>query len=112
MKLILDRALAEELAELYRSMEAAYDQVAVQLGHGCDGCPDNCCDSYFTHHTYIEWPISGKGLQRCQATCGKRSSSGPTKVSFSIRKRWNKERDPRSCVRSMEMDDAWSIATG
>ncbi|BDD89071.1 hypothetical protein [Desulfofustis limnaeus] len=62
MKLTLDRALAAELAELFRSMEAAYDQVAVQLGHGCDGCPDNCCDSYFTHHTYIEWAYLWEGL--------------------------------------------------
>ena len=55
MLLILPPELAEELKILYEDMEKAYDTVAQKLGHGCDGCPDNCCDSYFLHHTYIEW---------------------------------------------------------
>lgn len=55
MQLILKPELAEQLRVLYRDMEQAYDVVADALGHGCTGCPDNCCDSYFQHHTYIEW---------------------------------------------------------
>ncbi len=60
--LILQPDLGDELAELYRLMEEAYDEVAQQLGHGCEGCPDNCCDSFFTHHTYIEWAYLWHGL--------------------------------------------------
>ena len=62
MELILTPSLAEELRILYEDMESAYDSVARQLGHTCDGCPDNCCDSYFLHHTYIEWAYLWQGL--------------------------------------------------
>ena len=62
MRLILPPRLAEELRILYEDMERAYDRVAVKLGHTCDGCPDNCCDSYFLHHTYIEWAYLWQGL--------------------------------------------------
>jgi hypothetical protein len=27
-------------------------------------CPDNCCDSYFLHHTYTEWAYLWEGLNR------------------------------------------------
>jgi len=62
MKLTLSAELAVDMAALYRDMEAAYDRVAEQVDHSCDGCPDNCCDSYFTHHTYIEWAYLWLGL--------------------------------------------------
>jgi hypothetical protein len=62
MRLIIPPRLAEELRILYDDMEKAYDRVARQLGHTCDGCPDNCCDSYFLHHTYIEWAYLWQGL--------------------------------------------------
>ncbi len=62
MQLILPPRLAEELRILYEDMERAYDRVAQPLGHTCDGCPDNCCDSYFLHHTYIEWAYLWQGL--------------------------------------------------
>jgi len=62
MRLILPPRLAEEIRILYEDMETAYDDVARQLGHSCVGCPDNCCDSYFLHHTYIEWAYLWQGL--------------------------------------------------
>ena len=54
--------MAERIADLYRRMEQAYDLVAQQLDFTCDGCPDNCCDSYFLHHTYAEWGYLWVGL--------------------------------------------------
>ncbi len=54
--------LAAALADLYRRMETAYDAVARQLDFSCRGCPDNCCDSYFLHHTRIEWAYLREGL--------------------------------------------------
>jgi len=63
MVLVLRPELISELEELYADMEAAYDGVAKQLDHTCTGCPDNCCDSYFLHHTYIEWAYLWHGIE-------------------------------------------------
>ncbi len=57
----------EALAALYAEMEAAYDQVANLLDFSCQDCPDNCCDSYFQHHTYIEWAFLWQGLEALPA---------------------------------------------
>ena len=54
---------AREVAELYRDMETAYDRKAKDLHFSCSGCPDNCCDSYFLHHTYTEWAYLWHGLK-------------------------------------------------
>ncbi|MBU0729851.1 MAG: hypothetical protein KKE17_00950 [Proteobacteria bacterium] len=58
----LDQSLSSRLAGLYKYMEEAYDGVARQLSFSCQGCPDNCCDSFFLHHTYIEWAYLWEGL--------------------------------------------------
>ena len=44
-------------------MESGYDEVARALKFSCKGCPDNCCDSYFLHHTYTEWAYLWKGFR-------------------------------------------------
>ncbi len=62
-EIVLPAELSAELAEIYRAMEAGYDQVARQVGLTCRGCPDNCCDSYFLHHTYSEWAYLWHGLR-------------------------------------------------
>lgn len=49
-------------AELYRDMESAYDRIAGELEFSCSGCTDNCCDSFFMHHTYTEWAYLWHGL--------------------------------------------------
>jgi len=59
---ILQPELAAKIADLYDRMEKAYDIVARQLDFTCGGCPDNCCDSYFQHHTYVEWAYLWVGL--------------------------------------------------
>lgn len=50
------------LATVYAEMEQAYLQVATLLDFSCQGCPDNCCDSYFQHHTYVEWAYLRQGF--------------------------------------------------
>ncbi len=50
------------IEEIYTAMETAYDKVAAELDFSCRGCPDNCCDSYFLHHTYIEWSYLWLGV--------------------------------------------------
>ncbi len=53
---------AQLIADLYRDMEAAYDSTAEKLDFSCSGCTDNCCDSFFLHHTYTEWAYLWYGL--------------------------------------------------
>jgi len=60
---ILPAEIAGQLAELYADMEKRYNAVATELNFSCAGCPDNCCDSYFQHHTYIEWAYLWTGLR-------------------------------------------------
>jgi len=55
----------DRLAGLYERMEQAYDQVADRIGLSCSHCLDNCCTSYFQHHTYIEWAYLWSGLETC-----------------------------------------------
>lgn len=62
MVMVLSPELVRKLEKLYADMEAAYDGVAQRLEHSCNGCPDNCCDSYFLHHTYLEWAYLWQGL--------------------------------------------------
>jgi hypothetical protein len=66
-ELELSDQLAERVEDLYVRMEAEYDRVAGELQFGCQGCPDNCCDSHFQHHTYIEWAYLWKGLRELSA---------------------------------------------
>jgi hypothetical protein len=54
-----------ELSRLYSRMEVAYDRNAKKIGLTCKGCPDNCCTSYFQHHTYIEWAYLWEGMRTC-----------------------------------------------
>ncbi len=65
----LSTSLEQRLAQLYARMEESYDKVAQALDFGCAGCPDNCCDSYFQHHTYAEWLYLHRGL--CQLSLEK-----------------------------------------
>jgi hypothetical protein len=47
-------------------MDAAYAQTSTVLGLSCSGCPDNCCTSYFQHHTYVEWAYLWQGLRKLE----------------------------------------------
>lgn len=51
------------LARLYSAMEAAYKDCAAEAGLSCAGCGNNCCTSFFQHHTYMEWAYLWRGLQ-------------------------------------------------
>ncbi|KPK27624.1 MAG: hypothetical protein AMJ61_05095 [Desulfobacterales bacterium SG8_35_2] len=62
-EIILKPEIIRRVADLYQDMEAAYNQTAELLDFSCSGCPDNCCDSYFLHHTYTEWAYLWLGLR-------------------------------------------------
>ena len=55
--------ISQRIANLYSRMESAYDKVAATLDFSCNGCPDNCCDSFFQHHTYVEWSYLWEGMK-------------------------------------------------
>jgi Fe-S-cluster containining protein len=57
------RPLFEKLSQLYSQMEEAYNHTAAKIGLSCSRCPDNCCTSYFHHHTYIEWAYVWEGMR-------------------------------------------------
>lgn len=58
-------SLMQDLNNLYRQMEEEYNSVANQLELSCADCDDNCCSSYFQHHTYIEWAFLWRGILEC-----------------------------------------------
>lgn len=55
---------SRQVAVLYGDIENTYDLVAAKLDFSCRGCSDNCCDSYFQHHTYTEWAYLWEGLRQ------------------------------------------------
>lgn len=55
----------QELRLVYSEMEEAYDLAARKIGLSCRGCRENCCVSYFQHHTYFEWAYLWQGLRAC-----------------------------------------------
>ncbi len=66
-ELLLPDILTRRLEEIYRKLQGEYDRVARDLHFSCHECPDNCCDSYFLHHTYAEWAFLWIGFRRLDA---------------------------------------------
>ncbi len=62
-ELVLPPSLSREIEDIYETMVKEYDLVAQQVTLTCQGCPDNCCDSYFSHYTYSEWAYLWEGLR-------------------------------------------------
>ncbi|BCO10466.1 hypothetical protein GF1_28420 [Desulfolithobacter dissulfuricans] len=62
-EIFLPPELSSELADIYAKMQEGYDEVARRITMTCTGCPDNCCDSWFQHHTYSEWAYLWEGLR-------------------------------------------------
>ncbi|MBE1426005.1 hypothetical protein H4684_002664 [Desulfomicrobium macestii] len=67
IKKILPAQAFRKLAALYADMQTSYSAHAQTLGLSCDGCPQNCCTSFFQHHTRIEWAYLLQGLQELPA---------------------------------------------
>ena len=66
-ELTLPPDMAAELAAICSNLEEDYRRVAGQISLRCEGCPDNCCDSWFFHHTYCEWAWLWQGLRQLEA---------------------------------------------
>ncbi|MCI5226576.1 MAG: hypothetical protein D3918_07925, partial [Candidatus Electrothrix sp. AX2] len=63
-KITLSPELTREVEAIYQAMQEEYDKIAGKIELTCTGCPDNCCDSYFFHHTYSEWAYLWQGLEQ------------------------------------------------
>ncbi len=65
-ELILSTKQVIELEDIYDKLQQEYERVAGALSFSCSGCPDNCCDSYFLHHTYVEWAYFWLGISQLE----------------------------------------------
>ncbi len=65
IKKLMPRVVFTRLEHLYQRMEDSYNQVAGEIGFTCQGCWDNCCNSFFKHHTRVEWAYFWRGLGQC-----------------------------------------------
>ncbi len=65
-EVILPEKLVTELEDIYQRLQGEYSRVADSLKFTCSGCPDNCCDSYFLHHTYAEWAYLWQGVRKLE----------------------------------------------
>jgi len=63
MKKLTPKAAFRKLAAIYDKMVDRYNEVAGPIDMKCDGCNDNCCLSFFQHHTYVEWAYMWEGLK-------------------------------------------------
>ncbi len=63
-EIMLSPQLSKEIGEIYEVMQEEYDQLAQEVTLTCQGCSDNCCDSYFLHYTYSEWAYLWQGIRR------------------------------------------------
>ncbi len=87
------QAVFRKLDALYERMASVYADTSAKIGLSCEGCEENCCTSYFQHHTYVEWTYLWQGLNKlpedkrneyirrseiraqCQCHAGKRHAS-------------------------------------
>ncbi|WP_319541879.1 hypothetical protein [uncultured Pseudodesulfovibrio sp.] len=67
MKKLTPKAAFRKLAAIYDKMVDRYNDVAETIDMKCDGCTDNCCLSFFQHHTYVEWAYMWEGLNQLPA---------------------------------------------
>lgn len=59
---MLTAAQRDELEDIYAALQRGYGEVAEKLALSCDQCDDNCCDSWFRHHSHVEWLYLREGL--------------------------------------------------
>lgn len=65
-EVILSEQMVKGLENIYEKLQQEYEKVAGVLNFSCSGCPDNCCDSYFLHHTYAEWAHLWLGIRQLE----------------------------------------------
>ncbi|MFI3271164.1 MAG: hypothetical protein R3Y11_03535 [Pseudomonadota bacterium] len=56
------KGIFARLEVLYKAMGDAYSSCAHAAGLTCENCQENCCYTYFQHHTHVEWAYLWKGM--------------------------------------------------
>ncbi|WP_027723146.1 hypothetical protein [Maridesulfovibrio zosterae] len=64
MKKMTRQAVFRKLDSLYERMASAYAETSAKIELSCEGCEQNCCTSYFQHHTYVEWIYLWQGMNK------------------------------------------------
>ncbi len=95
-EIVLSSQLMRRMESLYQEMEDAYDKVASTLEFTCRGCPDNCCDSYFLHHTYIEWAYLWYGFQQLSPEIQKEILRKAETYNIACKKALGEEEHPQA----------------
>ncbi|MUM76606.1 hypothetical protein GKC30_03045 [Pseudodesulfovibrio sp. F-1] len=62
MKKLTPNGAFRKLAAIYDAMVSRYVESAQVIGLTCDDCAENCCLTFFQHHTYVEWAYLWEGL--------------------------------------------------
>jgi len=84
------------LQKIYSNMDEQYRQTAEYYGFNCRGCDDNCCMTFFFHHTYLEFFYLMEGIdalttdiresliEKAKAASRKTAEMGTMRASFRI----------------------------
>ena len=102
---ILPSPIAAELERIYSTMENEYDKVASRIGLSCEGCTDNCCRSYFRHHTYVEWAYLWQGLRQLEQSRVDRFLERASEYMETANRRLERNEPPRTMCPLNE--DGW-----
>jgi hypothetical protein len=52
------------LQHIFRAMDRSYIRAIDHYGFGCHGCLQNCCQTRFHHHTYLEYLYVRAGFEK------------------------------------------------
>ncbi len=72
MNTYTDNKFFSRLAGIYETMDDAWNLAAAHYGFVCNGCDDNCCESEFYHHTFVEKAYLLSGISNLDPAAKKR----------------------------------------
>jgi Fe-S-cluster containining protein len=68
MSLEFPHHFSQQIKQIYEEMDQAYSKAANSYKFYCKGCKDNCCETHFFHHTYIECGYLLEGFSQLPET--------------------------------------------
>ncbi|MBI9074544.1 MAG: hypothetical protein JEZ02_03960 [Desulfatibacillum sp.] len=61
------RSFISRIEDLYGRMDQVYTDISQAHGFHCQGCEDNCCKTWFFHHTFLEYLCIMEGCYLLEA---------------------------------------------
>lgn len=92
----IEKKLFNRLNSLYQEMDSTWKSTASEYDFQCNGCSENCCETEFYHHTYIEKsyllhgfsklprPAMVGAAKRAQKVCTKRNIAAAKEENLRI----------------------------